>query len=194
MMAIADNSKIQTPQGLFGGYAPCSIPGVSVAGADLMQRLEAGDAIDLDITEVLRSRSIGGQWGNEFQGRAPRPYMENDVITVAFATGGAGYGDPLERDPEAVGDDIDKGLVSEWAAEHVYQVVWDPQRRRVDAAATQRRPAAQRPARIARGRASGEFEAEGPLRKPPQRGLTRCGTEAHAHPLAPPLRPSPARG
>ena len=90
MMAIADNSKIQTPQGLFGGYAPCTIPGVSVASADLMQRLEAGDAIDLDITEVLRSRSIGGEWGNEFQGRAPRPYMENDVITVAFATGGAG--------------------------------------------------------------------------------------------------------
>ena len=30
-MAIADNSKIQTPQGLFGGYAPCTVPGVSVA-------------------------------------------------------------------------------------------------------------------------------------------------------------------
>src|SRR5260370_32302762 len=167
MMAIADNSKIQTPQGLFGGYAPCSIPGVSVAGADLMQRLEAGDAIDLDITEVLRSRSIGGEWGNEFQGRAPRPYMENDVITVAFATGGAGYGDPLERDAEAVGDDIDKGLVSEWAAEHVYQVVWDPQRRRVDAAPPPPPPAGQAPARIARGRAHPGFEADGPPLKPP---------------------------
>src|SRR5260370_14300399 len=130
MMAIADNSKIQTPQGLFGGYAPCSIPGVSVAGADLMQRLEAGDAIDLDITEVLRSRSIGGQWGNEFQGRAPRPYMENDVITVAFATGGARYGDPLERDPDAGGADLDKGLGSRRAARPTYQLPHDPHRRR----------------------------------------------------------------
>ena len=184
MMAIADNSKIQTPQGLFGGYAPCTIPGVSVASADLMQRLEAGDAIDLDITEVLRSHSIGGQWGNEFQGRAPRPYMENDVITVAFATGGAGYGDPLERDPEAVGDDIDKGLVSEWAAEHVYQVVWDPQRRRVDAAATERRRAAERRARIARGRPYEEFEAEWLQRKPPEEILTWYGSWPDAKPLA----------
>ena len=188
MMAIADNSKIQTPQGLFGGYAPCTIPGVSVA-ADLMQRLEAGDAIDLDITEVLRSHSIGGEWGNEFQGRAPRPYMENDVITVAFATGGAGYGDPLERDPEAVGDDIDKGLVSEWAAEHVYQVLWDPQRRRVDAAATERRRAAERRARIARGRPYEEFEAEWLQRKPPEEILTWYGSWPDAKPLAPLMRP-----
>ena len=189
MMAIADNSKIQTPQGLFGGYAPCTIPGVSVAGADLMQRLEAGDAIDLDITEVLRSHSIGGEWGNEFQGRAPRPYMENDVITVAFATGGAGYGDPLERDPEAVGDDIDKGLVSEWAAEHVYQVLWDPQRRRVDAAATERRRAEERRARIARGRPYEEFEAEWRQRRPPEEILTWYGSWPDAKPLAPLMRP-----
>ena len=64
--------------------------------------------------------------------------MQNDVITVAFATGGAGYGDPLERDPRAVGDDIDKGLVSEWAAEHVYHVAYDPERHRVDGPETER--------------------------------------------------------
>ncbi|MGH8598547.1 MAG: hydantoinase B/oxoprolinase family protein, partial [Gammaproteobacteria bacterium] len=27
MMCIADNSKLQTPQPLFGGYAPCTVPG-----------------------------------------------------------------------------------------------------------------------------------------------------------------------
>ena len=162
---------------------------MSVAGADLMQRLEAGDAIDLDITEVLRSRSIGGQWGNEFQGRAPRPYMQNDVITVAFATGGAGYGDPLERDPESVGDDIDKGLVSEWAAEHVYQVVWDSERRRVDAAATGQRRADERRARIARGLPYAEFEAEWLQRKPPEEILTWYGSWPDAKPLQPLMRP-----
>jgi acetophenone carboxylase len=189
MMAIADNSKIQTPQGLFGGYAPCTIPGVSVAHADLMPRLAAGDTLDLDITEVLRARSIGGEWGNEFQGRAPRPYMQNDVITVAFATGGAGYGDPLERDPESVGDDIDKGLVSEWAAEHVYQVVWDSERRRVDAAATGQRRADERRARIARGRPYAEFEAEWLQRKPPEEILTWYGSWPDAKPLQPLMRP-----
>jgi hypothetical protein len=115
--------------------------------------------------------------------------MENDVITVAFATGGAGYGDPLERDPEAVGDDIEKGLVSEWAAEHVYHVAWDPDRGRVDAVATQQRRAAERQARIARGRPYGEFEAQWSRRKPPEEILTWYGSWPDAKPLAPLMRP-----
>src|SRR5256885_6857829 len=45
-------------------------------------------------------RSIAGQWENEFQGRATRIFDQNDVITFGFATGGAGYGDPLERSEE----------------------------------------------------------------------------------------------
>jgi N-methylhydantoinase B/oxoprolinase/acetone carboxylase alpha subunit len=189
MMSIADNSKVQTPQGLFGGYAPCTIPGVSIAGADLMQQLREGRAIDLDITEVLRTHSVGGQWGNEFQGRAPRPYMQNDVITVAFATGGAGYGDPLERDPRAVGEDIDKGLVSQWAAEHVYHVAYDPERHRVDGPETERRRAAERQARLARGRPYAEFEAEWLQRKPPEEILANYGSWPDARPLQPLMRP-----
>ncbi|MEM1197782.1 MAG: hydantoinase B/oxoprolinase family protein [Pseudomonadota bacterium] len=39
--------------------------------------------------------------------------------------GGAGYGDPLERDPEAVARDVRQGLVSRQVAETVYQVVLD---------------------------------------------------------------------
>ncbi|MBV9004766.1 MAG: hydantoinase B/oxoprolinase family protein, partial [Solirubrobacterales bacterium] len=30
LMAIADNSKLQTPQPLFGGYAPCTVPGIAI--------------------------------------------------------------------------------------------------------------------------------------------------------------------
>ena len=42
MMAIADNSKLQTPQPLFGGYAPCTVPGISVRQADIMQSFADG--------------------------------------------------------------------------------------------------------------------------------------------------------
>lgn len=189
MMSIADNSKIQTPQGLFGGYAPCTIPGISIGGADLMERLASGDGLDLDITTLLQSKSVEGDWTNEFQGRAPRPYMQNDVITIGFATGGAGYGDPLERDSELVTDDIEKGLISEWAAESIYHVAYDPERYRVDHEATEAKRLEERQQRLNRGRPYEEFESEWLQRRPPEEILTNYGSWPDAKPLQPLMRP-----
>ena len=45
-----------------------------------------------------------------------RPYNQNDIVTIGFATGGAGYGDPLERDPAAVEEDLLNGIISESTA------------------------------------------------------------------------------
>ena len=115
--------------------------------------------------------------------------MQNDVITVAFATGGAGYGYLLERDPQAVGEDIDNGLVSEWAAEHIYRVADDPERHRVDSPETERRRAAERQARLARGRPYAEFEAEWLRRRPPEEILANYGSWPDAKLLQPLMRP-----
>src|SRR5918996_3419426 len=114
-MAIADNSKIQTPQPLFGGYAPATVPGMGIRGADLLERMltESG-AIDLDFRELIEQRSINGTWEVEFMGRSVRPYSEGDVITFGFSAGGAGYGDPLEASPDAVIQDLIDEIVSSW--------------------------------------------------------------------------------
>jgi acetophenone carboxylase len=189
MMAIADNSKIQTPQPLFGGYAPCTIPGIGVRGADLVARLAEGDVLDLDIPTLLAEHSVGGQWETEFQGRTVRPYNQNDIITIGFATGGAGYGDPLERDPHQVAEDLEKGAISPWVAENIYQVVWDPERRRVDAAATEERRAGERQARLARGKPYAEFEAEWSQKQPPEEILAFYGSWPDARVLQPVMRP-----
>lgn len=189
MMAIADNSKIQTPQGLFGAYAPCTIPGIGVRGADLVERLAAGDAMDLDITTLLTDHTVGGAWEVEFQGRTVRPYNQGDVVTIGFATGGAGYGDPLERDPAMVEEDLLNGTVSEWAAEHIYRVAWDAEKQRVDAEATETRRAEEREARLARGRPYGEFVAEWSQKKPPEEILAYYGSWPDAKALAPIMRP-----
>ena len=45
-----------------------------------------------------------------------------DVYEVAFAAG-AGYGDPIERDPEAVRQDVEVGDISREAARDVFRVV-----------------------------------------------------------------------
>ena len=189
MMAIADNSKIQTPQPLFGGYAPCTIPGISVRGADLVERLAAGDTMDLDIPTMLAEHSVNGEWGNEFQGRMVRPYNRNDIVTIGFATGGAGYGDPLERDPAAVEEDLLNGIISETTATAIYQVVWDPERKRVDAAATEERRAAERQARLARGKPYAEFERGWLEKRPPEEILAFYGSWPDAKALQPIMRP-----
>jgi N-methylhydantoinase B/oxoprolinase/acetone carboxylase alpha subunit len=189
LMAIADNSKLQTPQGLFGGYAPPTIPAISIRGADIGEQLASGGGIDLEVTDILEHQSIHGAWENEFQGRAVRPYEKGDVITVGFATGGAGYGDALERDPQAVEDDLRANLVSTFAAEHVYHVAWDAETQRVDLDETRRRRAAERAARLERGRPYDEFEAEWLAKSPPEEILGHYGSWPDAKALAPIMRP-----
>jgi N-methylhydantoinase B len=61
--------------------------------------------------------------------------------------GAGGWGDPLERDPEAVVKDVRNELISLAAAAHDYGVVIDTHNWKVDDAATQRRRAEIRAAR-----------------------------------------------
>ena len=77
----------------------------------------------------------GGRWIiNEGQAdQRVLPYAIGDIEflrpgdTVAFyGTGGGGYGNPLERDPEAVRIDVIQGIVSIDDAEKEYGVIIDP--------------------------------------------------------------------
>lgn len=62
---------------------------------------------------------------------------EGDLCSVRTG-GGGGYGDPLERDPEAVRLDVVRGLVSLEAASRDYGVVLDPGSLEIDQEATRR--------------------------------------------------------
>jgi N-methylhydantoinase B len=58
------------------------------------------------------------------------------VLTM-HAAGGAGYGDPLRRDPAFVQRDVQDGFVSVEAARREYGVVLDPRSLRIDSELTQ---------------------------------------------------------
>ena len=58
------------------------------------------------------------------------PLKKGDVVTV-FAGGGAGYGNPLEREPRAVLDDVRNEKVSPQRARDVYGVAIDTVKRNV---------------------------------------------------------------
>ena len=66
--------------------------------------------------------------------------VKEDEDWVAFANGGGGYGDPLERDPEAVREDVRSTITSLKAARGEYGVVLnaEPELYEVDYEATEK--------------------------------------------------------
>jgi len=186
-MAIADNSTVQTPQPIFGGYAPPTVPGLSIKGTKVSELLQHLENDSLDFQALVDGKF--GELVTEPFGRQTRPIDEDETITIGLSAGGAGYGDPLERDPGLVEKDLRAGLVSAWSAEHVYGCVWDAQRQRVDTTATEKRRAEHRAARLARGVPFAEFEAAWSERRPPEAILGLFGAWPSGEPLAPAFRP-----
>jgi N-methylhydantoinase B len=60
-----------------------------------------------------------------------------DSVTID-AAGGGGHGNPLDRDPELVENDVLEGYVSLEKAKEDYGVVIDPETMKVDREATKR--------------------------------------------------------
>ncbi|MEW6300286.1 MAG: hydantoinase B/oxoprolinase family protein, partial [Thermodesulfobacteriota bacterium] len=127
--------------GLHGGYPPATTRFTMQRGANVAKLVRATCRMPSDLSEL--------------PGRAeyvpPKafdvPQEPGDVFLLSWA-GAGGYGDPLERDPARVALDIQRGNVTpEWAQE-AYGVVLD-QDLRVDTAATEKRRAELRRARVA---------------------------------------------
>jgi N-methylhydantoinase B len=53
--------------------------------------------------------------------------LEHGDVVIKLSSGGAGIGDPSERDPEAVREDVANEMVSVEAAERIYRVAIDPE-------------------------------------------------------------------
>jgi N-methylhydantoinase B len=93
-------------------------------------------------TEILGGLTETGEWRNCFVTTRFAP----DEAFRFYATGGGGWGDPLERPAADVLDDVLDELVSIDAASNTYGVVLDPSAKAVDVAGTEKRRAAMRAA------------------------------------------------
>ncbi len=87
--------------------------------------------------------SIYGQ-GVEIIKTPDQPIAKGDLLSIRTG-GGGGYGNPLERDPERVLEDVLEELVSIEAAQELYGVVFEDEGK-VDYEATKRIRASRMPA------------------------------------------------
>ena len=187
-MCMGNGSKVALGQPLFGGYASSPIPGISIRKADLLKQMSEGDPqLTLDNRDVLERTSIHGDWNFELVARTPKVYEEGDVL-FGFSGGGPGYGDPLERDPDEVLEDLRKQIISDWTAEKIYRIAYDRERRKLDAEKTKQQRDEERRARLARGKSFEEFQKEWSKKSPPKEILQWYGSWPDAKPLGPVVR------
>jgi N-methylhydantoinase B len=121
--------------GLFGGYPGCNVGYTTYRDSNARQVPDSRDSIEA-------GNSNEQSWGHLELG-------ETDIQYVRFM-GGGGYGDPIDRDPEAVLTDVRNGLVSEGAALDIYGVALEEGTAAIDAEGTRRRRLAIRAERAGR--------------------------------------------
>ena len=188
-LCMGNGSKVPLGQPLFGGYASAPIPGISVKKANLLKRMKKGDpSLTLDHRQIFEERDIQGDWKFELIARTPDMYAEGDLL-FGFSGGGPGYGDPLDRAPEFVVEDLKKKIISNWTAEKIYQVAMNPESQKVDAARTEQLRASERKARLARGKPYDQFLAEWSKKSPPPEILEWYGSWPDAKMTRPIFRP-----
>jgi hypothetical protein len=110
-------------------------------------------------------------------------------LLFGFSGGGPGYGDPLEREPESVMDDLKKNIISDWTAQQIYKIAYEPERRKVDVERTRQLRQEEKKARLARGVTFEQFQQEWSKKSPPKEALQYYGTWPDAKPTGPVFRP-----
>lgn len=167
--------------GIYGGYAAGCGPGIKVSNGGVQPLADP----DVELPTNLQQMASAGHGGKDYElaRTAPfQPMSEGDGFG-ARGPGGGGWGDALERDPEAVMQDLRAGIYSPWTAQNVFRVAWDERTLMVDRAQTERLRAAEREARRARGKPYAEFLAEWERLSPPPEILHTYGTWPDAKPL-----------
>ena len=150
--ALFSHGVEQPPSsGISGGYPGGTAQFALVRESNLWKLFQSGK-MPYDLEDLVGTMEVAPP-------KAVTQIGLNDVFRCVYP-GGGGYGDPLDREPELVVVDVQRGLVSEKAARDIYGILLNSGGR-LTSAATERRRQEIRAERQAHGsRASGtEIEA-----------------------------------
>ena len=143
----AYGEKTNPTLGIWGGYP---------AGSMLQAFLEDGEKV----IEKLHAGKVPGtiEEGMEIEGSQKMPLFYGRMATegmtgLVIVGGGGGYGDPLERDPRKVREDVESYIHSFPVAREVYGVVMDEKTCQIDEKATRKKRERIRKKRLTEGKA-----------------------------------------
>ena len=165
---VSSGSKFPAIPGMFGGYGCPAYPLAKVKGVNVFDHLrDRPGGWSFDYEAVMNSRPFPeARYSTHHMGMGFELADEGEVYMICQGAGG-GYGDVLERDPEAVVADVAAGYLSHEVARAIYLVVYDEQNLAVDTEATAAARDAERAARRRRGRPYAEFVADWVTAEPP---------------------------
>jgi acetone carboxylase, alpha subunit len=165
---VSSGSKFPAIPGMFGGYGCPAYPLSKIKGVNVFDQLRDAPATwSFDIETLMNTRPFAGaRYSTHHMGMAFELADEGEVYLICQGSGG-GYGDVLDRDPEAVTADVAAGYLSPEVAAETYRVAFDPDTLAVDTAGTEASRAAERKARLGRGRPYTEFVRDWVTADPP---------------------------
>ena len=166
-------------QGLFGGYVSNAAPGVGVENSNILELMAKGEKnIPSSPEQIIRGRLIKGDYilPSSRTARPARVVYEGSLSAGGGAAGGQGYGDVLEREPQAVVDDVRSEIISDWTARNVYHVVYDVETWTADVDKTRELRKRERDQRLSQGKNYDEFEKDWLTKKPAEDQLEYYGS------------------
>ena len=151
-MTVSVGAKIPPIQGLFGGYACGTYPLCKVKDVDVYEvMLKNPKAFKHSIADIMNDQPFdNAKYTTHHMGMGFEFSNRGELYMISQGSG-AGYGDLLEREPEAVIRDIEEGLISNGVARRLYQVEFNETTLLVDQEATERARKVERAARLKRG-------------------------------------------
>ena len=166
--------KVTFNFGLFGGYAGPPNPRFVIRNSDVFEQLRKGNDIKLGQYSLLTEKPLNGEYVVTSSSKDAEKFVEGDIIVHSVGAAG-GYGDVLERDPEAVVKDLKEEQITLNVAERIYRVAIDPESGRVDRKKTEKWRNATRRERLKKGKPFDRFVNEWRRLKPPDQILLRYG-------------------
>jgi len=166
--------KVSHNPGLMGGYYGPPNPRIIVKGTDLFDKVGRGEDVDISYYSLLTEQKLKGEYRVEPSGQLAEKFEEGDLMIFSVG-GGGGYGDVIERDPQAVLEDVRTGMITAEVARTVYRVAIDAESGAVDAAATAKARAALRRERLTLAKPFDAFVKAWSRRKPPAKVIRHYG-------------------
>ena len=168
-MCCSIGSKFPTTMGIFGGYAPgcyplCKVKGVNVF--DVMK--DRRELLRYTVEDIMNDQPFeGAQYSTHHMGMQLEFANPGELYMLTQGSGG-GYGDVLEREPDAVSVEYLEGLISLNSVRNIYHVVLDEDSGAVDLKATETARKAERNKRKKRGKPYSEFVQQWEKDEPPE--------------------------